>query len=119
MRGTTVLILVRELLGAGLIGTLVEALGKEPVFPAAGESAESALTRLRPPTVLLECYHPAARSDAFFIAAEEAGSRVVLFAPRVPWDDAQEIARRRSVVAFVYPAAGESLAALLARALVD
>ncbi len=117
MHGSTVLILVRDILGAGLFAALIEGIGKQPVFPFAGERAEAAVARLRPAIVLLECYHSAARSDAFFAAAEAARSRVVLFAPSAPWEDVQEIAHRRRVDAFVHPADGESLAALIAGAL--
>ncbi len=117
MHGSAVLILVRDILGAGLFAALVEGIGKQPLFPFVGERAETAVTRLRPAIVLLECYHPAARSDSFFAAAEAAGSRVVLFAPSAPWEDVEEIAHRRHVAAFVHPAYGESLAMLLTRAL--
>lgn len=118
MPGSTVLVLTRDILGAGLIGSLVEQLGQEPVYPLAGERAGTAIGRVEPAIVLLECHHPAARSNAFFGAAEAAGTRVVLFAPSAPWEDVEEIARRRHVAAFVHPRAGESLADLLARALV-
>jgi hypothetical protein len=119
MHGSTVLILVRDILGAGLFAALVEGIGKRPLFPFANERPEIAVARLRPAIVLLECYHAAARSGAFFAAAEAAGSRVVLFAPAAPWKDVEEIAQRRRVAAFVHPANGESLGLLIARALED
>jgi hypothetical protein len=114
---STVLILVRDVLGAGLLGALVEGIGKEPLFPFVGERAETAVARLRPALVLLDCHHPAARSNPFFAAAETAASRIVLFAPATPWEDVEEIARRPQVTAFVHPKPGESLAELLREAL--
>lgn len=117
MHGLTVLILARDILGAGLLGVLVESAGKEPLFPLAGERADAALARLRPAIVLLECYHSAARSDSFFAAVSAVETRVLLFAPAAPWADVEEIARRRSVAAFVHPEPGGSLATLLERAL--
>ena len=114
-----VLILVRDTLGGGLFAALAEASGREPVFPFNGERPETAVERLRPARILLECFHPAARSEAFFEALEAAGSRVILFAPAVPWEDCERIARRRGVAAFVHPARGESLTELVRRALTE
>jgi len=112
-----VLILVRDILGAGLFAALAESTGHRPVFPFNGERPETAVERLRPPRILLECFHPAARSDSLFSAAEAIGSRVILFAPAAPWGEFEEIARRRNVAAFVHPGAGESLAAMVRSAL--
>ena len=117
MEAVTVLILVRDILGGGLFAALAEDAGREPVFLIPGERPESAVERLRPAWILLECYHPAARADAFFFAASVAGSRVILFAPGAPWEDCEEIALRRSVAAFVHPRDGESLSDLVRQAL--
>ena len=119
MQDGVVLILVRDILGAGLLAALVEGRDLQPVFPFAGERAESAIERLRPSRVLLECFHPAARSDEFFTAARTVGSRIILFAPATPWGDCETIARTRDVAAFVHPAPGQSLAGLIAGALGD
>jgi hypothetical protein len=117
MEAVTVLILVRDVLGGGLFAALAEGIERRPVFPFNGERAEAAVERLRPSWVLLECYHPAARSDAFFSATEGAQSRVILFAPSAPWEDCEQIARRRAVAAFVHPGDGQSLSDLVQRAL--
>ena len=119
MQAAAVLILVRDILGGGLFAALAEDADRQPIFPFAGERAEAAVERIRPPSILLECYHPAARSDAFFAAAAAADSRVVLFAPSAPWEDCEEIAKRRSVAAFVHPSDGESLGDLVQRALAE
>ena len=117
MEAVTVLILVRDILGGGLFAALAECADRQPVFPITGERPESAVERLRPSSILLECYHPAARSDAFFAAAAAASSRVILFAPGAPWQDCEEIAERRSVAAFVHPRDGQSLSDLVRHAL--
>ncbi len=117
MEAVTVLILVRDILGGGLFAALAEDADRQPVFPIPGERPESAVERLRPSWVLLECYHPAARSDAFFAAVGDASSRVILFAPAAPWQDCGEIAQRRAVAAFVHPGEGQSLSDLVRQAL--
>ena len=117
MQDGVVLVLVRDILGAGLLAALAEGEDLRPVFPIAGERAEGALERVRPSRVLLECFHPAARSDQFFSAAGSLGSRIILFAPAVPWADCEMIARSRNVDAFVHPRPGQSLAELVAAAL--
>jgi CheY-like chemotaxis protein len=116
-RRDAVLVVARDVLGAGLLAVLIEGTGREALFAFDGERAEHAVERLRPSLVLLDCYHPAARSDAFFSAVETIASRVVLFAPTPPWDDVADIARRPQVTAFVHAAPGESLAEKLRRAL--
>lgn len=117
MAGTRVLILVREILGASLIGALVEGRGHEAVFPIVAERAELSISRTRPAAVVVEGHHPATRSDAFFSTAAGLGCAVILFVPGPPWEDIVRIARERDVAAFVHPEPGESLADLLAAAL--
>lgn len=119
MAAVTVLILVRDILGGGLFAALAEGADRQPVFPFPGERPESAVERLRPSWILLECYHPAARADAFFAAAAAAGSRVILFTPGAPWEDFEQIARRRSVASFVHPGEGQSLSDLVRQALTE
>jgi hypothetical protein len=119
MQDGVVLILVRDILGGGLLAALAEGGDLRPVFPLANERAESALERVRPSRVLLECFHPAARSDQFFTMATSFGSRVILFAPAAPWEDCEQTARTRNVSAFVHPGAGDSLASLIAAALAE
>jgi hypothetical protein len=119
MEAVTVLILVRDILGGGLFAALAESADRQPAFPFAGERPEAAVERLRPPWILIECHHPAARADAFFAAAAVARSRVIVFAPGPPWEDCEQIARRHSVAAFVHPADGQSLADLVRQALAE
>jgi hypothetical protein len=119
MQEGTVLILVRDILGAGLFAALAEGADRTPVFPLPGERPEISVERTRPACILVECYHPAARSDPFFGCAKTIGSRVIMFAPAAPWQDCEEIAHRRAVTTFLHPAPGQSLADLVRRALAD
>jgi hypothetical protein len=117
MQDGVVLVLVRDILGAGLLAALAEGADLRPAFPFNGERADAALERIRPSRVLLECFHPAARSDQFFAVAESIGSRIILFAPAAPWGDCEVMAQTRKVAVFVHPGRGESLAELIADAL--
>ena len=119
MQDGVVLILVRDILGGGLLAALAEGPNLRPAFPLAGERADGAVERIRPSRILLECFHPAARSDQFFAATESIGSRIILFAPSAPWADCDLIARTKNVAAFVHPGPGDSLSDLLAAALAE
>jgi hypothetical protein len=111
------LLVVRDVLGAGLLGALAETEGFEPAFPLDGERGDLAVRRLRPALVLLDAYHPAARRDELFDACALAGCRVVLFAPGAPWEMALEAARRRAGAELVTAGPGESFAERLRAAL--
>lgn len=113
------LILVRDVLGAGLMGVLVEAEGATAIFPFAGERGDVALRRQAPAIALVDGSHPAARSDAFYDAARDGACRVILFAPTAPWGVVADIAHDRPNVILVAPREGDSLAALVQAALRD
>ena len=112
-----VLLVVRDVLGAGLLGALAEMEGYAPAFPLAGERGDLAVRRVRPAVVLVDAYHPAARRDDLFDACATGGCRVVLFAPGAPWEMLLQEARRRPGVALVTAGAGESFADRLRAAL--
>ena len=114
-----VLVLARDVLLAGLLGALVEADDGRPLFPAAGERADVAARRLRPAVALVELPHPAARSAAFLDAMRDVGGRVVVFAAGEPWADLADALRGRPHATLVAAGPGESLGALIRRALRD
>ena len=111
------LLIVRDVLGAGLLGALVELEGYEPAFPLAGERADLAVRRVRAGVVLVDAYHPAARRDELFDACAHARCRIVLFAAGPPWEMLLDEARRRPGIALVTAGDGESLAERLRTAL--
>lgn len=102
------LLVVRDVLGAGLLGALADAEGYAPCFPHVGERPEQAVLRARPAVVLLDAHHPAARRDELFDACTIGGCRVVLFAPGPPWEMTLADVRRRPGVALVTAGEGES-----------
>jgi hypothetical protein len=114
----TVLVLARDALGAALLGALVEVSGRVALFPLDGEGAEWAVSRLRPQAVVLDVHHGAARSEGFWTAAADAGSRVIVFSRTPAWDGAAALAERRGAV-WVCPDSDESLADRLAAALAE
>ena len=111
------LLIVRDVLGAGLLGALAELEGYEPAFPLDGERGDRAVRRVRPAVVLVDAYHPFARRDELFDACAAAGCRIVLFAPGPPWEMLLEEVRRRPDAVLVTAGAGESFAERLRAAL--
>lgn len=112
-----VLIVTRDLVGAGLLGALVDGMSASAVFPVRGESVEAALKRLTPDCLLIEATHQAARAVETYDAASAAGVGVIVFAPSHPWGAVAEIVDGRPGVTLVWPRDGESLAARLEFAL--
>jgi hypothetical protein len=95
-RKTKVLILARETVIAALIGMLLEMEDFEPEFAQPDERPEDALSRLRPPLVIvIDCGLDAARSDLFFARAAAARARVVLFSEPLAAADVRDAARAR------------------------
>lgn len=117
MQNGRVLVLTRELIGAGLLGALIETSGRVPVFPISGESAEAALDRTQPEMVLLDAYHPSAQSESFYALTDAARVRVYVFSPVPPWDDLMALISGQRFVAVVVPRLGETLADSLERVL--
>lgn len=112
-----VLIATRDLVGAGLLGALVDGLGATACFPVRGESIEAALKRLVPDCLLMEATHSAARAAETYDAASAAGVGVIVFAPSHPWGEIAGLVGGRPGVTLVWPREGESLAARLEFAL--
>lgn len=114
-----VLVLARDVLLAGLLGALVEADDGRPLFPAAGERPDVAARRLRPAVALVELPHPAARAASFLDAMRDVGGRVVVFTAGEPWADLADALRGLPHASLVAARPGESLGALIRRALRD
>lgn len=112
-----ILIATRDLVGAGLLGALVDGMGAVALFPMRGESVEAALKRLAPDCLVIEATHPAARSAETYDATAAAGVSVIVFAPSKPWEEIAAIVDGRPGVTLVWPRNGESLAARLEFAL--
>ncbi len=103
MQKLLVLVLVRDALMGALFRILVRLAGREPVFPAADEPPATAVGRIRPRLVIVECDHEAACSDAFYARVAEVGSRLLLFSSSPPSRLAEAVAAQRGVRAFLLP----------------
>jgi hypothetical protein len=94
---SAVLVVARDLMGAALIGTLIELAGHRPVFPRPGEAPLEAITRLRPALVLLDCAHDLACEEEGYERARSVGARVLLFTPSRTAGEIAAFARKRGV----------------------
>lgn len=112
-----VLIVTRDLVGAGLLGALVDGMHAVAHFPMRGESVEAALKRVAPDCMVIEAMHPAVRASETYDATAAAGVGVIVFAPSAPWGDIANIVSGHPGVTLVWPRNGESLAARLEFAL--
>lgn len=108
-----VLILSTDPLAAALLGAAVEIAGHAPQFALPAEAARSALLRLRPRALLIDCDQDDACSDAFVGAALMTGACVhFVRSPRTRRDVA-DIARRLGVRVIDLPVEHETLASIL------
>lgn len=108
-----VLILSTDPLAAALLGAAVELAGHAPQFALPAEEARTALLRLRPRAVLVECDHDDACSEAFVGPALMTGARVhFVRSPRTRRDVA-DTARRLGVRVIDLPVEHDTLASLL------
>ena len=119
-RKTKVLILARETVIAALIGMLLEMEDFEPVYAEPEERPEEALSRLRPPLVIVvDGELDAARSDLFYARAAAADARVVLFSEPLAADEVRAAARARRLPYFAMPVDRDTLRQVLASASAD
>lgn len=111
----TVLVLSADPLASALIGAAIELAGHVPRFPQSEEAPRSALLRVRPRLVMIDCDHPGGCSDAFIGPALMTGSRVLLFKSRRSRRDVSELTERLGVRVMDMPMEHETITQLLAQ----
>jgi DNA-binding NtrC family response regulator len=116
MSASAVLVIAHDVVIGALLASMAELTGYEPVFPEPAEPALEAITRLRPPLVLLDCDHNAACEDEAYARAEAAGSTVILFTAMQSRYEAERMATQRGLTAFALPIHYQELARKLAAA---
>lgn len=97
MSRQAVLIFSPDPLAAALLGAAVELAGHTPHFARQDEPARSALLRVRPRLVLIDCDHEESCCDEFVGPALMTGSRVLLFRGHRTRSDKREFATRLSL----------------------
>jgi hypothetical protein len=107
-----------DALAAALLGAAIELAGHEPHFPQPREPARTALLRVRPRLVVIDCDHEEACSDGFIGPALMTGSQVLLFRSRRTRRDIGDLPERLGVTVAVLPTEHETLTRLLKELLV-
>jgi DNA-binding NtrC family response regulator len=115
MSTSAVLVVAEDVVIGALLASMAELAGYTPIFPKQTERALEAITRLRPPLVLLDCAHNEACEDEAYARAAEVGSKVILFSAMHTRHEAEQIAAKRGVPAFVLPIRFHELAEQLER----
>ena len=108
-----VLVLSSDPLAAALVGAAIELAGHAPRFPKSDEAARSALLRIRPRLVIIDCDHEDACTDSFIGPALMTGSRVLLIRSRRTRRDASELSGRLGLRVLEMPMEHEPLTRLL------
>ncbi len=108
-----VLIFSSDALAAALLGAAVELAGHVPHFARQGEPARSALLRVRPSLILIDCDHEETCADEFVGPALMASAQVLLFRSRQTERDVTEFATRLSLQVVDMPLDHEVLTRLL------
>jgi len=111
--GSAVLVLSSDPLAAALLGAMVELQGHTPAFLQADESPRTALLRVRPQMVVVDCDDENGCSESFIGPAMMTGSRVVLFRSQRTRRDVSEMADRFGLRTVGMPHEQESLTSLL------
>jgi hypothetical protein len=108
-----VLILSADPVAAALLGAVVELAGHTPHFPQQEETARSALMRVRPRLILIDCDHEESCSDGFVGPALMTGAQAILCRSRRTQRDSREFAARMGLSTIVLPNDHDKLLRLL------
>ncbi len=115
--GSTVLIVSTDPVIGALLGILVEAERHRPVYDQSDESPQAALSRHRPPLVLVDVEHRDGFSDEFLAHAEREGAKVVVFGHRYPVGELKQRAGARDIPWLALPTDRATFARTLNQAL--
>jgi hypothetical protein len=114
-----VLVFSSDPLAAALLGAAIELAGHLPHFVQQDEAARSALLRVRPRLVLIDCDHVEACSEEFVGPALMMAARVLLFRSRRTERDVTEFADRLDLRVIDMPLEHNALTTTLNEALDD
>lgn len=108
-----VLVLSADPLSAALLGAAIELAGHAPHFPLPEEQPRTALLRVRPRLVVVDCDDEDACSEGFIGPALMTGSRVLLFRSSRTRRDMSEFSERLGLRVMEMPMEHEPLGRLL------
>src|SRR5256714_14775164 len=91
---------------------MVELRGLKPRFLGRTETAEDAILREKPRTVIIDCDHPGCR-DSLLEAIIRAGAVPLLFSPRRMQSEVRSVAARHGVKSFTLPTDTDTFARML------
>jgi hypothetical protein len=108
-----ILVLSDDPLSAALLGAAAELAGYTPRFPLPDEPVRTALRRVRPRLVLVDCDHAEACAEEFVGPAIMTGTRMLLFRSRRTRSDPGEFAERLGLRVLDLPVDHEGLCRVL------
>ncbi len=100
---STILVIAREPLIQTLMCSLVDLSGHKATQPRSDESVTTAIARVRPQLLLLDCEHDCACEQEAYDAAADVGARVLLFTPSRTNDEVAEFAKGRGLRSMALP----------------
>lgn len=100
---STILVIAKEPLIQTLMCSLVELSGHQAVIPRSDERVASAIRRVRPHLVLLDCEHDAACEQEAYDAAASVHAHVLLFTPARSRAEVADFAANRGLRSLALP----------------
>lgn len=98
----SVLIFAREDLISALLGLLVETSGHIAMLPKDNEDSGSAMRRLRPSVVIVDCDHKDC-TEGLVRAANEVGARLILYSASREPEYVRRVAAPSRSLSFTFP----------------
>ena len=98
-----VLVLSADATLAALLGALIELEGYEPLFPRVHETADEALTRLRPRASVVDGHFTSALNEVFVARSKMLEARVILLSPLPLPPRVREVAERYGFTVLTLP----------------
>ena len=100
---STILVIAKEPLIQTLMCSLVDLSGHSATQPRIDESVATAIGRLRPHLVLLDCEHDCACEQEAYDAAASVGAEVLLFTPARTNAEVADFAKERGLRSMALP----------------
>lgn len=100
---STILVIAKEPLILTLMCSLVDLSGHTATQTRSDESVTSAIRRVRPDLLLLDCEHDCACEEEAYDAAATVGAEVLLFTPARTNDEVADFARMRGLRSMALP----------------